>query len=109
MTELDFPPVVYAPTRPHGDQMEVELQLMVDGRRGLFVYSAIDRLQDMYGAPGRVALTVEGLQALHDESPQPYDLIFLDRASHVVGDGTDGSEAPPQRLDPGRLGGRRDE
>lgn len=105
MTVRDFPPVVYAPTRSHGDQVEVELQLMVDGRRGLFVYSAIDRLRDMYGAEGWVALTVEGLQALHDESPQPYDLIFLDRAPQVVGDRSDGSQHPSQQLDPDRLGG----
>lgn len=106
MTVPDFPPVVYAPTRSSGGQMEVELQLMVDGRRGLFVYSAIDRLRDMYGAEGWVALTVEGLQALHDQSPQPYDLIFLDRAPHVVDDGTDGSEDAAQKLDHDRLGGK---
>lgn len=109
MTEHAFPPVVYAPTRPSDGAMEVELQLMADGRRGLFVYSAIDRLQGMYGAPGWVALTVEGLQALHDESPQPYDLIFLDRTPHVVGDAASDAAEPPRRLDPDRLGGRGDE
>lgn len=83
----DFPPVVYVPARPaSGDQLEVELQLMTDGRRGLFCYSALDRLADLYvGAPAWLALTVEGLQSLHDESTTPYDLIFLDRTPQVVG------------------------
>jgi hypothetical protein len=66
--------------------MRVEMQLMLDGRRGLFCYSAIDRLQDMYGSRDWLALTVEGLQSLHDESEAPYDLIFLDRAPSVLGD-----------------------
>lgn len=92
MDANEFPPVVYVPARPGtGGQAEGELQLMVDGRRGLFCYSALDRLRDMYGAPGWLALTVEGLQSLHDESDRPYDLIFLDRAPHVVGDLADGS------------------
>ena len=90
MSELpvpDFPPVVYVPARPAGDQLEVEMQLMTDGRRGLFAYSAIDRLRDLYpGARAWVALTVEGLQSLHDESERPYELLFLDRSPHVVGD-----------------------
>lgn len=93
-TRPEFPPVVYVPARPTDDgRTEVEMQLMTDGRRGLFCYSAIDRLRDLYpGAAGWLALTVEGLQSLHEESPAPYDLIFLDRAPRVVGDPAAASE-----------------
>ena len=74
-----FPPVVYAPTvTAPGGPVRLEMHHDADGRVVLFVYSALDRLDDMYG-PGTpwVLLTVPELQAAHDEAP--YDLLFLDR------------------------------
>lgn len=81
----EMPPVVYVPARPAGaDQLEVEMQRLVDGRVAVFTYSAIDRLQDMYpGVTGWLALTVEGLQSLHDSTP--YEVLFVDRSPNVVG------------------------
>ena len=42
------------------------------------MYSALDRLVDMYGPESPwVLLTVEELQAAHDQVP--YELLYLDR------------------------------
>lgn len=85
----DLPPVVYVPARPAGDgQMAVEMQRLVDGRVAVFAYSAIDRLQEWYaGATGWLALTVEGLQSLHESTP--YEVMFVDRSPQVVEDDTE--------------------
>lgn len=74
-----FPPVVYAPTVTAPDQpVRLEMHHAEDGRVALFVYSALDRLEQMYGPDTPwVLLTVPELQAAHDEAP--YDLLFLDR------------------------------
>jgi hypothetical protein len=74
-----FPPVVYAPTvtRP-AEPTRLEMHHAGDGRVALFVYSALDRLADLYG-PGTpwVLLTVQQLQKAYDQAP--YDLLMLDR------------------------------
>jgi hypothetical protein len=80
MTSAPFPPVVYVPTRtaPHADQTRLEMHTTRDGRDALFVYSALDRLVDFYGADAPwVLLTVADLQRAYDEAP--YDLLFLDQ------------------------------
>ena len=77
--QQQFPPVVYAPTvTAPGEPVRLEMHHDADGRVVLFVYSALDRLDDMDG-PGTpwVLLTVPELQAAYDEAP--YDLLFLDR------------------------------
>lgn len=78
--------MVYLPTRPV-DEARVEIQVheMVDGRRGLFCYSALDRLQDLHPAvPGWLAIDVAGLQRILDDDPDAYHLLFLDRAPRLV-------------------------
>jgi hypothetical protein len=76
---LRFPPVVYAPTVSEpGGPTRLEMHHAADGRVALFVYSALDRLVDMYGPESPwVLLTVEELQAAHDQVP--YELLYLDR------------------------------
>lgn len=83
-----FPPVVYAPTVPDdgdGDgQARLELIELVDGRRALFAYSALDRLAEFYRADaGWVLLTVADLQRAHEQVP--YDVLFLDRRPQLPG------------------------
>jgi hypothetical protein len=78
LSQQRFPPVVYAPTvTAPGDPVRLEMHHDATGRVVLFVYSALDRLDDMYG-PGTpwVLLTVPELQAAHDQAP--YDVLFLD-------------------------------
>jgi hypothetical protein len=80
-----FPPVVYVPTVTPADSDAARLEMCrtADGRLALFVYSAIDRLEEMYGPDSPwVLLTVEQLQAAYDEAP--FDLLLLDRRSHAV-------------------------
>lgn len=76
-----FPPVVYAPTTALPDEegnVHLEMMTTADGRVALFVYSAIDRLQDLYRTDSPWALlTVADLQRAHDAAP--YDLLLLDR------------------------------
>ena len=74
-----FPPVVYAPTvTAPGEPVRLEMHHTADGQVAIFVYSALDRLDQMYGPDTPwVLLTVEELQAAYDEAP--YDLLFLDR------------------------------
>lgn len=74
-----FPPVVYVPTlRDERGEVRLDMHHLADRRTALFVYSALDRFEDLY-YPGSawVLLTVEQLQTAHEESP--YDLLFLDR------------------------------
>jgi hypothetical protein len=84
-TEHPFPPVVYAPTVTVPDEpVRLEMHHTGDGRVAIFVYSALDRLQEMYGPETPwVLLTVPELQAAHDEAP--YDLLFLDRRIDRIG------------------------
>lgn len=50
-----------------------------DGRVALFVYSAMDRLAEMYGGDAPWALlSISDLQSAFERAP--YDLLFLDRA-----------------------------
>lgn len=50
----------------------------------LFVYSAIDRLEDQYGDGSPwVLLSVEDLQRVFDAAP--YDLLFLDQPLNPAG------------------------
>ena len=81
MAELTLPPVVYAPTIDLDGSIRIRMHEMRDGRTALFVYSAIDRLQDQYGddAPW-VLLSVDDLQRAFEQAP--YDLLFLDRELH---------------------------
>jgi len=85
LTQQTFPPVVYAPTVTVPDEpVRLEMHHTGDGRVAIFVYSALDRLQDMYGPETPwVLLTVPELQAAHDEAP--YDLLFLDRRIDRIG------------------------
>ena len=84
-TRHRFPPVVYAPTvtRP-GEPARLEMHHTGDGQVALFVYSALDRLDEMYGpATPWILLSVEHLQAAYDQAP--YDLLFLDRRIDRIG------------------------
>lgn len=76
-----FPPVVYAPTTAVADSegvVRLETIATNDNRIALFVYSALDRLQEFYRADSPWALlSVEDLQRAYDASP--YDLLFLDK------------------------------
>lgn len=74
-----LPPVVYVPTSAADDPSlrEVQMHTLEDGRTALFVYSAIDRLHDLYSPDVPWLLCdVATLQRVHDETP--YDLLFLD-------------------------------
>ena len=81
MADLTLPPVVYAPTIDLDGSIRIRMHEMRDGRTALFVYSAIDRLQDQYGDDASwVLLSVDDLQRAFDQAP--YDLLFLDRELH---------------------------
>lgn len=81
MDQLTLPPVVYAPTIEMEGATRIRMHQMRDGRTALFVYSAIDRLQDQYGDDARwVLLGVDDLQRAFDTAP--YELLFLDRELH---------------------------
>lgn len=83
MDQLTLPPVVYAPTIEMEGATRIRMHQMRDGRTALFVYSAIDRLQDQYGDDARwVLLGVDDLQRAYDTAP--YELLFLDRELHPV-------------------------
>lgn len=76
-----LPPVVYAPTIELDGATRVRMHEMRDGRTALFVYSAIDRLQDQYGDDAAwVLLSVGDLEKAFAQVP--YDLLFLDRELH---------------------------
>ncbi len=76
-----LPPVVYAPTIDLDGATRVRMHEMRDGRTALFVYSAIDRLQEQYGDDATwVLLSVDDLQRAFEQVP--YDLLFLDRELH---------------------------
>ena len=81
MDQLTLPPVVYAPTIDLEGATRIRMHEMRDGRTALFVYSAIDRLQDQYGEEACwVLLGVDDLQRAFERTP--YDLLFLDRELH---------------------------
>lgn len=81
MDEPTLPPVVYAPTIQLDGATRVRMHEMRDGRTALFVYSAIDRLQDQYGDDAAwVLLGVDDLERAFAQVP--YDLLFLDRDLH---------------------------
>ena len=77
-----FPPVVYAPVVELPEEPGVQhlkMHTMADGRTAVFVYSALDRLVDLYGdGVPWVLVDVATLQRAHDQAP--YDLLFLDQA-----------------------------
>jgi hypothetical protein len=79
-----FPPVVYAPITELPDDPgtpRLKMHTMADGRTAVFVYSALDRLVDLYGADAPwMLLGVEALQRAYDQAP--YDLVLLDRELH---------------------------
>jgi len=79
-----FPPVVYAPVVELPEEPGVQhlkMHTMADGRTAVFVYSAIDRLVDLYGdGVPWVLVDVATLQRAYDQAP--YDLLFLDQALH---------------------------
>lgn len=77
---LTLPPVVYAPTMTGDDgNTRIRMHHLRDGRTALFVYSAIDRLEEQYGdGSAWVLLSVDDLQRAFDAAP--YDLLLLDRA-----------------------------
>ena len=81
MDRPTLPPVVYAPTIELDGATRVRMHEMRDGRTALFVYSAIDRLQDQYGDDAAwVLLSVGDLEKAFAQVP--YDLLFLDRELH---------------------------
>ena len=81
MDQPTVPPVVYAPTIELDGATRVRMHEMRDGRTALFVYSAIDRLQDQYGDDAAwVLLSVGDLEKAFAQVP--YDLLFLDRELH---------------------------
>lgn len=87
MSEVTIPPVVYAPTVVIDGATRVRMHELRDGRTALYVYSAIDRLQEQYGddAPW-VLLAATDLQAAYEQVP--YDLLFVDRPLHPAGGAT---------------------
>ncbi|WP_210502900.1 SAV_915 family protein [Nocardioides xinjiangensis] len=75
---------MYAPTIDLDGATRIRMHEMRDGRTALFVYSAIDRLEEQYGDDARwVLLGVDDLQ--HAFEQVPYDLLFLDRELHPEG------------------------
>lgn len=81
MTTTRLPPVVYAPTLVEEGATRLRMHRMRDQQVALFVYSAIDRLQDQYGDDaGWVLLGMGDLERAHAASP--FDLLFLDRELH---------------------------
>jgi hypothetical protein len=82
MTRPQLPPVVYAPTlRDDEGNTRVRMHQMRDGQVALFVYSAIDRLENQYGEGSPwVLLSIQDLERAHDQSP--FDLLLLDRELH---------------------------
>lgn len=84
----DMPPVVYVPTTSSADPAlrEVEMSTLDDGRVALLVYSAIDRLFDLYSADSAWLLcNIPALQMVHDQTP--YDVLFVDREFDNHGSG----------------------
>ncbi|MCY7396919.1 MAG: hypothetical protein LH468_12365 [Nocardioides sp.] len=79
MSRPSIPPVVYVPTLHEDDgTTRVRMQRMRDDTTALFVYSALDRLQDQYGDDaGWVLLRADTLDDLY--AGMPFDLLFLDR------------------------------
>ena len=84
MERPHLPPVVYAPTiRDDDGTTRIRMHRMRDDRVSLFVYSAIDRLEQQYGEGSSwVLLSVPDLERAHKESP--FDLLLLDRELHPV-------------------------
>lgn len=79
MTQVPLPPVVYAPTMVDDqDNTRIRMHRLVDGRVALYVYSAIDRLEEQYGdgAPWAM-LSPPQLEKAHQA--EPFDLLLLDR------------------------------
>lgn len=85
MDRPQLPPVVYAPTlRDDDGNTRIRMQRMPDDRVALFVYSAIDRLEEQYGEGHPwVLLGVPDLERAHADSP--FELLFLDRELHPAG------------------------
>lgn len=82
---------MYAPTLTGDDgNTRLRMQRMRDDRTALFVYSAIDRLQGVYGeqAPW-VLLTVPDLERAH--AAAPFDLLLLDRDLEPAGQHAEGA------------------
>lgn len=77
--------MVYAPTLvDEGGANRLRMHEMSDGRIGLFVYSAIDRLAAQYGDDATwVLMTPAHLDAAFSASP--FDLLFVDRELHPSG------------------------
>ncbi|HEX6149360.1 SAV_915 family protein [Nocardioides sp.] len=77
-----LPPVVYVPTITDEDGANrLRMHELRDGRVALFVYSAIDRLEEQYGEGHPWALlSVPNLQLAHERAP--FDLLLLDRDLH---------------------------
>lgn len=84
--EQQLPPVVYAPTLVDDAGADrIRMHEMSDGRIGLFVYSAIDRLAAQYGDDATwVLMTPAHLDAAYSASP--FDMLFLDRDLYPGGD-----------------------
>ncbi len=84
MERLRLPPVVYAPTlRDDDGTTRIRMHRMRDDRVSLFVYSAIDRLEQQYGdGASWVLLSVPDLERAHEQSP--FDLLLLDRELQPV-------------------------
>ncbi len=80
-----MPPVVYAPTlRDDTGRDRLRMHEMPDGRVGLYVYSALDRLEESYGEGASwVLMSVTHLEQAIAESP--FDLLLLDRELHPSG------------------------
>ena len=74
-----FPPVVYVPTTDEAEpaQRHIILHTLQDGRTALFVYSAPDRLRDMY-LPDASWVLCDGAQLQKVQEQTPFDLLFLD-------------------------------
>jgi hypothetical protein len=86
-----IPPVVYLPTTDEEEPAArgVLMHTVPDGRTALFVYSAIDRLFELYrDGNAWIVCDVATLQRIHDATP--YDLLFVDRAPGPGGSALDG-------------------
>jgi hypothetical protein len=85
MVDRGIPPVVYAPTFTDdaGDD-RLRMHEMQDGRVALFVYSAMDRLEEQYGEGSPwVLMSRAHLERAHEAIP--FDLLLLDRELYPVG------------------------
>lgn len=71
------PPVLYLPIVRRGDSQEFVVRSLTDGRYGLLVYTALDRLASSCGDEQEwILLPIEELARVKEA--QPFDVVAFD-------------------------------